>query len=146
MGKTAFSGPTFGAWGLLGFASRDAVSTGGGNGVSTAIGCAVVPVGQDWYATDFLAARESTGSTGYGLFVADDGVTVSSVTITSSAAAVRSMNAITPDAGEFAGTRIASGSTITFNVSFSSGTGASSGVSMALYGYPRYLTSTRYAE
>lgn len=146
MGKTAFSGPVWGAKSLLGYASRDAVSTGGGDGVSTAVGFAIVPVGEDWYVTEFAGGRESTGSTAYGLYVADDGVTVSSITITSSLAARRTLNAITADGGEFAGRKIASGSTITFNISFSSGTGASSGVSMALYGYPRYLSSTRYAE
>lgn len=144
MGKTAYSGPIFGAKSLLGFAQVDAVSTGAGDGVSTVVGFCIVPPGEDWYLTDFQAGRESTGSTSYGLAVYDGATVVSSVTIASSLAQQRSNVAITPDAGEFAGRRVASGSTITFRITTSSGLGASSGVSMAIYGYPRFVSSTRY--
>ena len=147
MGKTAFSGPVFGAKSLLAYAAVDAVSTGAGDGVSTTVGFAIVPSGEDWYATDFQAGRESTGSTAYGLAVDANGSNVSSLTITSSIAAQRSNVVITADAGEFAGKRIPSGSTITFRLVNSSVNGASSGVRMALYGYVRYIPgSTRYAE
>lgn len=147
MGKTAYSGPLFGAKSLLATASLSAVSTGGGDGISTVIGAAIVPAGEDWLVTDFFAARESTGSTSYGLAVDDDSTNVSSVTFTSSNGAQRTNVAITPDAGEFAGKLIAAGSTITFRLVVSSGIGASSGVTVSLYGYPRYIPgSTRYAE
>lgn len=147
MGKTAYSGPLFGAKSLLASARLGDVSTGAGDGISTAIGFAIVPVGEDWYVTDFSAGRESTGSTSYGLAIDDDGTNVSSITITSSNAAQRRINVIAADAGEFAGARIAAGSTITFRLVVSSGIGASSGVACNLYGYPRYLPgSTRYAE
>lgn len=147
MGKTAFSGPVFGAKCLLATASVDAVSTGAGDGVSTVVGFTIVPAGEDWLVTDFVAGRESTGSTAYGLSIDDDSSNVSSATITSSAASQRAIRAITADAGEFAGKIIASGSTITFRLVQSSGVGASSGVSMHLYGYARFIPgSTRYAE
>ena len=146
MGKTAFSGPVFGAKSLLATVRLD-VSSGGGNGVSTTIGAAIVPAGEDWYVTDFFAGRESTGSTSYGLSVDDDGTNVSSVTFTSSLAGQRQLVAITADAGEFSGKQIAAGSTITFRCVQSSVIGASSGVQVSLYGYPRYIAgSTRYAE
>jgi hypothetical protein len=146
MGKTAFSGPVFGAWGLLAAAKVDAVSTGAGNGVSTVIGAAIVPTGMDWYVTDFQASRESTGSTAYGLSIDANGSNVSTVTFTSSNAQQRQNNAITADGGEFAGKRIPSGSTVTFRIATSSAVGASSGVNVALYGFPRFVSSTRYAE
>ena len=146
MGKTAFSGPLFGAKSLLAHAIKQDVSSGGGSGISTVIGSAIVPAGEDWYVTDFYASRESTGSTVYGLAIDDDSSNVSSITFTSSNAAQRQNNAITPAAGEFSGVRIASGSTITFRFVNSSAVGASSGVQCALYGYPRYFSSTRYAE
>jgi hypothetical protein len=146
MGKTAFSGPVFGAWGLLASAKVDAVSTGAGDGISTAIGFAIVPVGMDWYATDFQAARESTGSTSYGLAVDANGSNVSSATFTSSNAAQRVSVTVTADGGEFMGKRIPGGSTVTFRLVVSSGIGASSGVSVNLYGFPRFVSSSRYAE
>ena len=147
MGKTAFSGPVFGAKSLLASAGVDAVSTGAGDGISTAVGFAIVPSGEDWYVTDFAAGRESTGSTSYGLAVDVNGSNVSSITFTSSLAAQRRINVIAADAGEFAGVRVPTGCTITFRLVVSSGIGASSGVSMALYGYPRYIAgSTRYTE
>jgi hypothetical protein len=147
MGKTAFSGPVFGAKSLLATANVDAVSTGAGDGISTAIGACIVPSGEDWLITDFYGARESTGSTNYGLAIDDDGTNVSSITLTSSLAAQRRSIVVTPDAGEFSGKLVASGSTITFRLVVSSGIGASSGVQMSIYGYPRFIPgSTRYAE
>jgi hypothetical protein len=146
MGKTAFSGPLFGAKSLLASVYLPDVSSGANAGISTTIGGAIVPAGEDWLVTDFYAGRESVGSTDHGFALDDDGSNVSSITLDSSLAQ-RKIVAITADAGEFAGKAIASGSTITFRMVTSSGIAASSGIHVSLYGYPRYIPgSTRYSE
>ena len=142
MGKTSFSGPAYGAQGTLYSGQLSAFSSGA---ISTVIGRIVVPVGQDWFATDFDVARQSTGSTGLGLAVYDDGTVISSIVLNSSLADASSVAEITPDGGEYAGTRIAAGSTVTFRAVQGSSSPASSGLYFNLCGYVRYVASTRNA-
>lgn len=145
MGKTAFSGPVYGAQHTL-YAVRVDVSSGGGNGVSTEVGWTVVPVGQDWFVTDFQVMRMSTGSTGLGIGLYDDSSNVSSIVLNSSLANASSIAMIAPDGGEYAGARIAAGSTVTIRAIQSSVAPASSGVYVNVLGYVRYVASTRNAE
>lgn len=146
MGKTAFSGPVWGAKSLLYAVKAESVSSGGGNGVSTNIGAVIVPVGEDWYLTEFNVYRSSTGSTVYGVSLDDDSTVVSSVTFTSSLAEQHQSVALTATAGEYAGYLVASGSTLRIRHANSSVVGASSALCVSVYGYPRFIASTRYAE
>lgn len=145
MGKTAFSGPVYGAAGHL-YSVRFDVSSGAGNGVSTEVGYTVVPTGQDWYITDFNVMRMSTGSTGLGIALYDDSTVVSSVVLNSSLANASSRVELPPDGGEFAGVRIAQGSTVTIRAIQSSAVAASSGCYANVLGFVRFVPSTRYAD
>lgn len=143
MGKTAFSGPAYGAKQLLFSASRDAVSTGAGNGVSTSVSACIVPAGEDWFATEFGVFQGSTGSSARAFWVQDDATVVSSITVTSTTTDANSQNVIAADAAEYEGTRIAAGSTVTFWVSNSSAQGAIANVTWRLSGYRRWVESSR---
>lgn len=137
MGKTAFSGPAFGAKGTLMFTGPVAASTG-----SSAVfaGC-IVPSGEDWYITEISLHRNSTGSTNFVVSVHDDSTLVGSVGVGGSSAAASGITVVTADAGEYAGMRVASGSTLT--LSHSSHAGPNINVTAAVYGYPRWIPSTR---
>ena len=141
MGKTSFSGPVFGAKSLLWTASlKDAAASTG----ATVIASINVPAGQDWYVCDIAAYRGSTASTGFVLRVTDDSSVVGSVAITSSLASQTNSTSLTPSAGEFEGVRCAAGSSMTmdFNQSGSS-VAASTAVTGWVYGYIRYIDSSR---
>ena len=143
MGRTRFSGPVYGAKQTLFSIGRDSLSTGAGSGVSTAFAATIIPAGEDWYACEFQAFRGSTGSSVTGFWVKDDSTVVSSVTMTSTTAEANSIAIITPDGGEKEGVRMLSGSTITFGHTNSSAQGALTNVSVALFGYRRFVTSSR---
>lgn len=144
MGKTAFSGPVFGAKCLLATVRVSDISSGAGNGLSTNLAAYVIPTGEDWYATEFGYHRQSTGSTGIEFSVQVNSSKFSSKTIASSAADQAGFVTITPTPGEFQGQQLPSGSTITFNVVQSSLAPASSGVTLSLYGYKRFINSSSY--
>ena len=144
MGRTRFSGPVYGAKQTLYSIGASTLSSGSGNGVANSIFAGtIVPVGEDWYACEFQAFRGSTGSSATGFAVLDDSTVVSSITFTSTTAAQNSINIITPDGGEKEGVRIASGSTVHFVYSNSSAQGGLSNVAVSLFGYRRYVTSSR---
>lgn len=146
MGKTAYSGPVYGAQSVLLYGRIADVSSGAGDGVSTQIGRIVVPRGQDWFLTDFQAARTSTGSTGLGFSLLANSTVLSSLTINSSLADASSLAQLTPDGGEYAGVRVAQNTTLTVRVAQSSVAPASSGVYISVHGFVRYAVSTRNAE
>lgn len=135
MGLTRFSGPTYGSKATL-------YSFGPINAsVSTVLGGVVVPVGEDWYATELSVFRNSTGSTTAVVSVIDDGSSVvggATAAITSSLTAVSAIKILPTDGGEYEGTRIASGSTVTFTVS-----DTNLGLCVSLTGYRRFANSTR---
>jgi len=143
MGWTRFSGPVYGAKQTLFSGCFPTLSSGSGNGISTIAAATIVPVGEDWYATEFQIHRGSTGSSVNAFWVNDDATNVSSVTMTSTGANVNSISIITPDGGEKEGKRMASGSTITFNYSNSSAQGGLVNVNFQLSGYRRFVTSSR---
>ena len=148
MGKTAFSGPLWGAKSLLYTVRLETVSSGPGGGaaLSTIIGGTQVPVGEDWYITDVSMLRTSTGSSVYGVTLVDDSTIISSLTMTSTVANAIVSTALVPDGGEFAGLRVISGSTLTVNHQNSTVVGASSGLCVSVYGYPRFVDSTRFTS
>lgn len=138
MGKTAFAGPAYGSKATLFGMSALAVSSGAS---TTVYASAIVPPGEDWYLTEVSAFRGSTGSTGFAAVVRDDSTTVSSQALASSLAAASNLTILTPDAGEYEGVRVASGSTVT--IELTSPTVASANVSVNVYGFRRWISSTR---
>src|SRR6185369_10053663 len=127
MGKTAFSGPVYGAKSLLWSPFVLVVSSGG---TTQTIAQTIVPVYEDWFITEayYACSSCSTGaaaaSSVASFVIKDDG---SSMHINSflGSTATGKLVTITPDAGEYEGKRIAGGSTITFVVA-----GGSSAVAM----------------
>jgi hypothetical protein len=139
MGWTRFSGPVYGAKQTLFSIGAQTLSTG----TSTVAAATIVPVGEDWYATEFQAYRGSTGSSQGAFWVTDDSTVVSSITFTSTTANANTINIITPTAGEKEGLRIVSGSTVRFHYSDASSQAAMTQCSWALFGYRRFVTSSR---
>ena len=148
MGKTAFTGPLWGAKSLLYSVRLETVSSGpgGGSSLSTVIGGCQVPVGEDWYVTDMSMLRISTGSSAYSVSLVDDSTTISALTMISTLANAILSTALVPDGGEFSGVRVVSGSTLTVNHTNSTVVGASSGLCVSIFGYPRFVDSTRYVS
>lgn len=145
MGKTAFSGPVYGAKGALWNPFSLVVSSGASTQVAAATR---VPTYEDWYVTEALFQCSSC-STGAAIassvcqFVfKDDGTALHTNQVLQDTNSV-TLVTITPDAGEYEGKRIAAGSTITFEVA-----GGSSAVPVGsargeLRGYIRFINSTR---
>jgi hypothetical protein len=140
MGKTAYSGPLYGAKALLWAVNSKDI---GNSTTANIVASIIVPAGQDWYATDIHAYRGSTHSTAFSAAFTDDSTTIGSVSITSSAAGVAGATIVTPTAGEFEGQRIAAGSSVSFTVHNGGSSVASSQVFGWLYGYIRYVDSSR---
>lgn len=141
MGKSAWSGPVFGAKATLISAGPVAASTG-----SSAIFYGVtVPAGEDWYATDLSLYRNSTGSSNLAISVHDDSTLVGSLTVGgSTVTAAANSTRFTPDSGEYQGIRIASGSVVT--LSHSSHAGPNANLCVVLSGYRRWIPSTTYTD
>lgn len=148
MGKTAFSGPVYGAKSLIwSFARSSTVAP------STSLHTfaqVIVPPGQDWFVTDFHAFRESTHSTAFVLSLSDDSSratastrTVADLAITSSASGVLASTIVTADAGEYEGRRVASGSTVTLQLANGGSSVAGGNFAAWAYGYIRFVSSTR---
>jgi hypothetical protein len=141
MGRTRFSGPVYGAKQTLWSANALTLSTGVG---STLVAATIVPVGEDWYATEFQAFRGSTASSQAGFSIQKGSSVLSSITFTSTTANVaNSINVITPTGGEKEGARIPSGSTVTFHYADASSQSALTRCSWMLSGYRRFVTSSR---
>lgn len=136
MGKTAWSGPVYGAKATLVTINLKASS-----GASTSIYSGIiVPPGEDWYPTEVMLYKGSTGSTGFVAVVRKGSSQISSQAITSSL--VGSTLAIVPtDAGEYEGKRCPSGSTLTIEAT--SPTVPTSRVTVSISGFRRFVSSTR---
>lgn len=140
MGKTSFSGPLWGAKSLLFTVNRDnlAIST-----AAATIGATVVPAGEDWYITDFVVYRGSTGSTAFTAALLDDSTQIAGVAITSSAGAQSGSTQLVPDGGEYQGVNVASGSVLSATIqNGNSSVVGSSNVAVYAYGFPRWLQSS----
>ena len=140
MGKTAFTGPVFGAKQSLIDCGPVSASTGS----SANFYAVIVPAGEDWYITDLSLYRNSTGSTDLAVSVLDDSTNVLSVTIGGSSIVASNIARATPTAGEFQGVQVASGSTIT--LAHSSHAGPNANLCVQVSGFRRYVASTTYRE
>ena len=143
MGLTRFSGPIYGAKCVLLSVSKETISSGGGNGLSTTIGKTIVPVYEDWYITEFTGSRASSGSTSHGISLDDDGTVLSSITFNSSTPEANTLNTLTAAGGEYEGALVAGGSTLSVFVGCSSAVSASSGITASVRGYIRWIASSR---
>lgn len=137
MGKTNFSGPTYGAKATL-FSIGPVTPSTGATGV---LGGTIVPAGEDWYATEVVLYRNSTGSTNIVVSVLDDSTSLGTVGVAGSSVAGGAVTIFTTDGGEYEGTRIASGSVITFTNSSHAGPNAN--LHINLRGFTRFVNSSR---
>lgn len=142
MGKTAFSGPVYGAKSLLISVSGDIAAATDASSFVTLFGMSV-PSYEDWYVTEMRAYRPSTHSTLSVFRLVDDSTVVADIAITSSLAAQSGSTIITPSAGEYEGQRIAAGSALSLTATAGSTGVASTGVKLMVYGYIRFINSTR---
>lgn len=138
MGKTSFSGPTWGAKQLLWSFSAGKIDF---STAAQTIAGIVVPSGEDWFVTDLHVFRDSTHSTATVIALVDDSTTVADVALTSSGGKVAGSTRPTPDGGEYAGTQVASGSSLTLTLQNGNSSVASTGISAWVYGFPRWLQS-----
>lgn len=138
MGKTSFTGPVYGAKQTLLCVGPVAASTGS----SAAFYGTIVPAGEDWYPTEISLYRNSTGSTNLVVSLLDDSTLIGSVGVGGSSATAASVIAVfTKDSGEFEGTKIASGSTIT--LVHSSHAGPNANLCVTISGFRRFISSSR---
>jgi hypothetical protein len=148
MGKTSFGGPVYGAKSLLWMAHADNLlitST-----VTETLQAIRVPAYEDWYVTEFKVYRGSSHSTAvtttYQLL--DDSSVVANLVqasgAASSGAAVLFSTTPTPTPGEYEGVQVAANSTLSFTYNHGGSSAAvDSNVTAWVYGYIRYLDSTR---
>ena len=152
MGKTAFSGPVYGAKSLLFGASFAAGSTGASTHLDAKT---AVPVYEDWFICEFAASASTNSSGGQTWYLKSEGgsssvpryggqpSTVAQTIATVNAGASTSVNSVTTvvaTAGEYEGMYVPAGSTLRI---VSSGAGAPSFVNLSARGYIRFLNSTR---
>lgn len=128
MGRTRFSGPTYGAKAQLFSAT---VSVAGSSGTFARV---KVPAGEDWYATDFSIGRESTGVSGHAMVLMDDSTVLSSLAF-ADVNAGSTVATLTADAGEDEGVRMLTGSVVTFRTTST----ATGNISVALGGFRRFV-------
>lgn len=137
MGKTSFSGPVYGGKATLCSVGPFACSTGS----SAVFAGGYVPTGEDWYATELLVHRASTGQATLVISLQSNSTTIGSVTIGSSAASASTFARFTVDAGEYEGARMAAGTAWT--LSHSSHADPNANVTVTLRGFTRFVSSTR---
>lgn len=143
MGKTAFSGPVFGAKSLLW--TIPYINSTNSTAAFT-VAKITVPEGEDWYVTNLQGYRGSTHSTNLVLTLTDDSTSIATVAFTSSLAGVNASTRLTPDSGEYEGVKVASGSTLALTLQNGNSSVASSGVHAWVYGYTRWIPSTIRTE
>jgi hypothetical protein len=146
MGKTALSGPAYGAKSLLWMAHRDNPLSGATDTTTQLLQSVQVPTYEDWFVTEFKAFRGSSGSTAITTtyLLTDDSTTIGSLVTASSVAGLMLSTTLTPDPGEFEGVRVAANSTLAVTVGHGGSSEAiSSDVTTWVYGYIRYVDSTR---
>lgn len=145
MGKTAFSGPVYGAKSLLWSPFVAVVSSGA---TTQTVANTIVPTYEDWYITEAVYACSScsTGaalaSSVVSLVLKDDGSSMHTAVTLASTGASRLVT-ITADAGEYEGKRVAGGSTLTFVAAAGSTAAPLGSLSGNFRGYIRFINSTR---
>lgn len=154
MGKTAFSGPVYGAKSLL-WAFGPATGTSQATtGLINPTSFRVVPATEDWYITDYYVSGSTMSSAGNNFILKTEGgsTTLPRLNMDSTRAAtlftvnsgtsttVGTGGAVTASAGEFEGSWVPAGSTLRL---VSSGVNPQSLVSVQVMGYIRWIDSSR---
>lgn len=146
MGKTAFSGPVYGAKSLLWSVHRDNQLPAAGDTTTVTIASIRVPAYENWLVTEFKGFRGSSGSTAVTTTwnLTDDSTVIASLATTSSESGL--MLSTTPAAtpGEYEGVEVVANSTLAVTIGHGGSSAAiSSNVTAWVYGYVRYIDSTR---
>lgn len=137
MGLTEFSGPVYGAIGILAIANLDPI---GPSVTDSEIFQIDVPSDEDWYLTRVAAFCTDQGNAG-AIDVEDDGASVlasSLVLVTGDSVEV----AIVADSGEDMGKRVAAGSSLTVDATVGATTPATD-VTVTIEGYKRKIGAPR---
>lgn len=152
MGKTAFSGPVYGAKATLWSVH---VPTGTSRATTAVIGVTVIPNYEDWYITEAYGSFSTGSSVGNSLVFKSEGgsttlaryqgqastVTQTIATLNSgTSTSLNTVTTITPTAGEYEGLYVPAGSTIRL---VSSGVNPQSNINAGLRGFIRFIPSTR---
>lgn len=164
MGKTAFRGPVYGAkanlWTYGPYA--DLHSTGGTTGLLTPNSNRVIPNYEDWLITEIVvtASTNSSVAAAHGLYLKSKGGstvgvpprleapgngstranTIFSLTNPAGSTTWSTWATATQDAGEFEGVWVPAGSSLRI---VTSGVSVMAGVQVNVYGYIRFVNSTR---
>ena len=146
MGKTAMSGPVYGAKSLLWMAHRDNPQSGATDTATQTLQSIRVPAYEQWLVTEFAAYRGSSGSTAvtttYNL--TDDSTVIANLVTESSVTGLLLSTTLTPTPGEYEGLVVLANSTLAVTVDHGGSSAAiSSDVTAWVYGYVRYVDSTR---
>lgn len=145
MGKTAFSGPVYGAKGVLWSPYVHVVSSGG---TTQTVARTIIPSYEDWYVTE-AQFQCSSGSTGAALassvasYQFKNGASSLHIAAVLASTATPVLVTITADAGEYEGRRCAAGSTLAFVARGGDTAVAIGGLRGELRGFIRFVNSTR---
>ena len=156
MGFSRQSGPVYGAKAVLAHASIATASTG----ASTALAASwIVPTGEDWFVCDVAGYCSTCSSGGNTVTIKSEGGSTSAAlrdwgagSNSTKAQTIGSANfgtsttgpiyaAFTPTAGESEGVWVPTGSTV--RAVLSSAAAAITNLNVSLYGYRRFVSSTR---
>ena len=162
MGKTAFSGPVYGAKANLwtyGPFTPTGVSTGGSTLLASPQALRVVPAYEDWYITEVVlnASTNSSAAAAHAVSLKSEGGSTSGVarsngqpstisqtiaTLTNPAGSTTWTGSatVTASPGEYEGLWVPAGSTLRI---VSSGISIIGGLQLNVMGYIRYVDSTR---
>jgi hypothetical protein len=146
MGKTAFSGPVYGAKSLLWEMHRDNQLPAANDTTTVTIAQVRVPAYENWLITEVQGYRGSSGSTSVTTTwnVTDDSTVIANFVTVSSASGLMLSTTPTATAGEYEGVEVAANSTIAWTIGHGGSSAAiSSNVTIWVYGYPRFINSTR---
>lgn len=144
MGKTAFSGPAFGAKCLL---WSEYVPVGSSAATTLTYATRVVPPGEDWLLCNvsYMCSSCSTGtaaaSSVAAFMIKSQGTTLHGPAFVSGTA-TSTLVTIPTDQGEYQGKLVASGSTLSFVLAGGGSAAPMGGARMQLMGYIRFNDST----
>ncbi len=157
MGLTRFSGPVYGAKGVL----TTFISSSGTQNTSTADAFVnarhIVPVGEDWFICEAGLSLSTTSSSAQSFLLKTEGgssgilrlsgqldstkaQTVTTWATTTSTTLAWTLNIVTPTPGAYEGLYVPSGSTVRLVSSGSAGPGLPY---CEVYGFRRFVSSTR---
>jgi hypothetical protein len=152
MGKTAFNGPVYGAKSLL---WSHSLATGSTGASTTLIAATVIAPYEDWYVTEVKASFSTGSSAGNSFIFKSEGgssglpryqgqpSTVAQTMATINSGTSTSLNAVTTvtaSAGEYEGLYVPAGSTVRV---VSSGVNGVSKLNIGIWGFVRFIPSTR---